>query len=181
MKMLFISSKKLFSISRYLNFCISDFPSLFPFGHFFRRWSKINLKANDVISCLNKNLTPFIWYFEKGKRYDMIACKKFLYKSNILKEDYQKGLKKLAFSFKPHVICMPLACSCILCVCHSYVLACHSYVTHMYSYVICMSVVCTRVPFVCHSYVIRMSLVCTRMSPVCHCYVFICHSYITRM
>ena len=27
--MLFISSKKLFSISRYLNFCISDFPSLF--------------------------------------------------------------------------------------------------------------------------------------------------------
>ena len=34
--MLFISSKKLSLFSRYSNFCISKFPSLFPLGHCFR-------------------------------------------------------------------------------------------------------------------------------------------------
>ena len=85
---------------------------------------------------------------------------------------------------KPHVICMSLACTRMLCVCHWY-----------YSYVIRMSLVCTRMSFVCHSYVlvchpyvprmhlyvIRMSLVCTPMSSVCHSYVFVCHPYVTHM
>ena len=51
-----------------------------------------------------------------------------------------------------------------------------------------MSLVCTRLLFVCHSYVlrmsyvthmysyvIRMSLVGTSMSSVCHSYVLVCH------
>ena len=137
--MLFISSKKLFLFSRYSNFCISDFPSLFLLGHCFRGWSKINLKAYDIINCLNKNLIiHFVWYLEKEKRYDTeplatvlnntvlnkkhfygkimekmytkpsrwplfyfgklpktaTACKKFFWKQDILKGDYQKPLKK---------------------------------------------------------------------------------------
>ena len=52
----------------------------------------------------------------------------------------------------------------------------------MYSYVICMSLVCTRVPSICHSqyvtrmysYVICMLLVCTRMSSVCYSYALAC-------
>ena len=60
-----------------------------------------------------------------------------------------------------------------------YALVCHPYVTGMCSYDIRMSLVCTRMSFVCHSYVlvrhsyvthmysfiIRLSLVCTRISP----------------
>ena len=74
-------------------------------------------------------------------------------------------------------------------------LAYHPYVTCMYSYVIRMSLVCTRISFICHSYVlvchlyvtrmysyvIRMSLVCTRMPFLCHSYVLVCHPYVTRM
>ena len=71
-KMLFISSKKLFSFSRYSIFCISVLPSFLPVGHCFRGWSKINLKVHDVINCLNKNpITYFVWYLEKEKRYDI--------------------------------------------------------------------------------------------------------------
>ena len=71
-KMFFISSKKLFSFSRYSDFCISIFPSFPPVSHCFRGWSKINLKVYDVINCLNKNLiTHFVWYLEKQKRYDI--------------------------------------------------------------------------------------------------------------
>ena len=68
----------------------------------------------------------------------------------------------------------------------------HSYATRMYLYVICMTLVCTRMPSVCHSYVlvshpyvtrmysyvIRMSLVCTRMSSVSHSYVTRMYSYV---
>ena len=74
--------------------------------------------------------------------------------------------------------------------------------TRIYSYVISMSLVWTRMSFVCHSYMYsyvlvchpyvlvctRMSsvchlyvFVCTRMSSVCHSYVPVCHSYVTRM
>ena len=68
--MFFISSKKLFSFSRYSNFPISVFPSFSPCKHCLRGWSKINLKVYDVINCLNKNLvTHFVWYLEKKKRY----------------------------------------------------------------------------------------------------------------
>ena len=68
-KMLFISSKKLFSFSRYSNFCISDLRLFLPVGHCFRVWSKMNLNVYDVINCLNKNsITQFVWYLEKEKK-----------------------------------------------------------------------------------------------------------------
>ena len=71
-KMLFISSKNLFSFLRYLNFCIFIFSDFFPVGHCFRGWSKTNLKVYDVINCLNKNLIiHFVWYFETEKRYEI--------------------------------------------------------------------------------------------------------------
>ena len=67
-----------------------------------------------------------------------------------------------------------------------------------HSYVILVSLVCTRMPFVCdsyvlvyhpyvtrlYSYVIRMSLVCTLCLPyvpVCHLYVTCMYSYVIRM
>ena len=56
-KVLLISSKKLFSFSRYSIFCISVLPSF---------------KVHDLINCLNKNpITHFIWYLENKKRYDI--------------------------------------------------------------------------------------------------------------
>ena len=71
-KILFISSIKLFSVSRYLNFCISIFPFFLPVSHCFRAWPKINLKVYDIINCLNKNLIiHLVWYLEKEKRYDI--------------------------------------------------------------------------------------------------------------
>ena len=52
-----------------------------------------------------------------------------------------------------------------------------------YSYVICMPIVCV---LVCHSYAIRMSLVSTRMPFICHSYAnlmysYVRHSYVTHM
>ena len=85
----------------------------------------------------------------------------FFYKSDILKENYQKALKKITLFFFP-TACHPYVTR-VSFVCKSYVLVCHPYVTRMYSYVI------------------RMSLVCTRMSSVCHLYVLVCHPYVTRM
>ena len=70
-KMFSISSKKLFSFSRYSYFCISVFPSplFFLCQHCFRGWSKKNRKVHDMINCLNKNLrTHFVWYLEKEIR-----------------------------------------------------------------------------------------------------------------
>ena len=104
-----------------------------------------------------------------------ITCKEFFYKSDILKEDYQKGFKKLTLFFIRN--------------------SCHLCVTRMYVYFVRMSLVCTRMSFLCHSYVlecrsyvtcmysyvIRMSFVCTLMLSVCNSYVFVCHSYVTRM
>ena len=93
-----------------------------------------------------------------------ITYKEFFYKSDILKEDYQK---RLTFFFLNRMSS----------VCHSYVLVCLSYVTRMYLYVIRISLVCTRMSSVCHSYV----LVCTPMSSVCHSFVPASHSYVTHM
>ena len=68
-KMLFISSEKLFSFSRYSIFCIFVFPSFFPVSHCFRGWFKKNLKVIDVITRQNKDLiTHFVWYLEKEIR-----------------------------------------------------------------------------------------------------------------
>ena len=73
-KMFFISSKKLFLFSRYLNFCISISHLFLLVSHCFRAWSKINLKVYDDINCLNKNLiTRFVWYLENEERYDIVT------------------------------------------------------------------------------------------------------------
>ena len=70
--LLFISSKKLFSFSRYSNFLFPYSHLFLPVGHCFRGWPKINLKVYDAINCQNKNLiTHFVWYLEKEKRYDI--------------------------------------------------------------------------------------------------------------
>ena len=55
-KMFFNSSKKLFSLLKYSDCCISVFSSFSPVRHYFRGWSKINLEVYDIINCLNKNL-----------------------------------------------------------------------------------------------------------------------------
>ena len=48
------------------------FCSFLPVGHCFRGSSKLNLKAHDVINCLNKNsITHFVRYLEKEKEYDI--------------------------------------------------------------------------------------------------------------
>ena len=63
-EMFFISSKKLFSFTRYSMFCISVFPFFLSVSHCFRDC--------DVVSGLSKNLiTHFIWYLEKNKSYDI--------------------------------------------------------------------------------------------------------------
>ena len=72
LKMFFIPSKKLFSFSRYSNFCISVFLFFPSVSHCFRGWLKINFEVDDVINFLTKNLiTHFVWYLEKGKKYDI--------------------------------------------------------------------------------------------------------------
>ena len=71
-KVLFISSKELFSFSRNSIFVFLSFSLFLPVGHCFGGWSKINLKVHEVISCLNKNsITHFVWYPGKKKKYDI--------------------------------------------------------------------------------------------------------------
>ena len=92
-KMLFTSSKKLFSFSRYSNFCNSGLPSFSVCRPLLRGWSKINLKVYDVFNCLNKiSITHFAWYLEKEKRYDIetlpidgVSDKEHLYRKNVQK------------------------------------------------------------------------------------------------
>ena len=68
-KTFFISSKILFSFSRYSKFCILVFPSFLPVNHCLRGWSRKNLEIYHVINCLNKSyITHFIWYPEKEIR-----------------------------------------------------------------------------------------------------------------
>ena len=80
----------------FLNFCISDFPSLSPLGHCFRGWWKINLKAYDVINCPNKNLTSFIWYFATEKRCDIetLSTDVVLDKEHLYEKTMQKMYAK---------------------------------------------------------------------------------------
>ena len=73
-EMTFISSKKLISFLRYLNFCI-------PVLHSF---SLCRLLLYDVISCLNKNsITHFASYLEKEKRYDIEVLSRNVLMENI--------------------------------------------------------------------------------------------------
>ena len=58
--------------SRYIQiFVFPSSPLFLSVSHFFKRWSKINLKVYNVINCLNKNLIrDFVWY-QKEERYDI--------------------------------------------------------------------------------------------------------------
>ena len=46
-------------------------PLFLSVSHCFRAWSKVHRKVYEVISCLNKKLTHFVWYLEKKKSYDI--------------------------------------------------------------------------------------------------------------
>ena len=81
-KMFFISSKKLFLFSRYLNFCISIFPFFFPVSHCFRAWSKINLKFYDIINCLNKNFLFDILRRKKGMTFKLCPLIEYILKNH---------------------------------------------------------------------------------------------------
>ena len=113
--------------------------------------------------------------------YLIIQYSHFMHKSDILKENYQKILKKITLfffrtachpfvtrmSFVCHVILMSLVCTRMPSVCHSCILVCHPYVNRIYPYVIRVSLVCTHMSSVC---VTRMRFY-PRMSSVCHSYV----------
>ena len=77
--------------------------SLFlPVSHWFRGWSWKDLNVYGVINCLNKNLiTHFVWYLEKEIRCDTgtLSIDREFSKEGILKEDYQKALKKFTLFF----------------------------------------------------------------------------------
>ena len=63
-KKLFISSKKLFSFSRYSNLCISDLPSFPTCRPLLRGWSKINLKVHDVMNLISlEGKKVWLWNF----------------------------------------------------------------------------------------------------------------------
>ena len=70
-KMLFISSKKLSSFSRYSNFCISVFPLFSPCQPLL--WRLIEDKSQSLYRGLNKNLITHLitHYLKKEKRYDV--------------------------------------------------------------------------------------------------------------
>ena len=168
----------------------------------FTNLSKINLKAYDVISWLNKNLiNHFIWYLEKEKRYDIanLSTDVALEKEHLYEKTMQKIPQKLIpdpflilvnnpkqplharNSFTNRIfwkrIIKKFKKVNFTFLSNRMSSACHSHVPVCDAYV-------TRI----YSYVIRMSLVCTRMSsichlhvPVCHSYVLACHPYVTRM
>ena len=96
-KILFISSKKLFSFSKSWNFCISVFRSFFIVSHYFRGWLQINVKVYEFINCLKKNLiTLFVWYLEKEKRYDVeiLSIYRVLSKEHFMKKSCRKCASK---------------------------------------------------------------------------------------
>ena len=72
-KMVFISTRKLISFSRYSKFLYFRLPLFFyHVSNCFRGWSQKNLKVYGVIICLNKNLiTRFVWHLEKEIRGDI--------------------------------------------------------------------------------------------------------------
>ena len=77
-KMLFISLKSSFCSRDIHIFVFPSSPLFLPVTHYFKGWSKINLKVCDVIRCLNKNLiiTHFAWYLKKEKRrhWNFVHC-----------------------------------------------------------------------------------------------------------
>ena len=64
-KIFFISSEKHFLFSRYSDFCSSVFQSFSP-SQPLLQWL-----IYDATNCLWKNITYFVWYVGKEKRYDI--------------------------------------------------------------------------------------------------------------
>ena len=96
--MFFLSSKKLFSFSRYSNFCIFVFPSFSPCQLLlYWGWFHKNCKVYDVIICLNKNLiTHFVWYLEKEIRCDIVHWWHIKYGTFLCKNHAENVHQKLA-------------------------------------------------------------------------------------
>ena len=95
-KMFFISSKKLYSFSRYSNFSIFVFPAFFPCQPLPRGWFNKNLKIYDAINCLYKNLKAhFVWYLEKKIRcgIDTLSIDRKLNKKHF----YGNTMQKMCF------------------------------------------------------------------------------------
>ena len=91
----FISSKKLFPFSRYSSFCRFVFPLFSPVSHCFRGWSKKNFNVYVVTNCLNKNLiTHFVWYLEKGIKFDIETLSRILNKERFYGKIMQKMCTK---------------------------------------------------------------------------------------
>ena len=142
---------------------------LFPIGHCFRGWLKINLTVHDVTNCLNRNLiTSFVCCFEKEKRYDIetlsidrVLDKKDLHGKNYT-ENVQQKLVLDPFSILVNNPKQLLHAGVLLQIRYlkrGYLKALksitfffwtvyHPHVTSMYSYVIRMSLVCH--PYVTH-------------------------------
>ena len=167
----FTLSKKFFSFSRYLNFCISDFPTSPSLSVLLLRWLKINLKVYDVINCLNKNLIAhFVWAFVWEKHKDaenvhqkLIPDSFFVLLNNQNRHYMQEILLQIKYFERELSKCFKKDNFIFLSNC---MLECH----RSHSYVL-----------VCHPCITRMSLACTRMSSVCHSNVLVCHPYVTRM
>ena len=106
-KRFFISSKKLFSFSRYPFFLFSSYPFFSAVSHCLRGWSKKNLKVYDVINCLSKNLvTHFIWYLKKEIGYDIkilsiFVLNKYLIEYQIRNIRMEKSCRKCALKSSP--------------------------------------------------------------------------------
>ena len=109
----------------HLIFIFLSSPHFYPIGHCFTGWSKINLTVYDVIIYLNKNrITHFVWYLEKGKRYDIETVIRMLLVCTHMSSVYYSYV----FVCHPYVlVCHPYVTLCkgMSSVCHPYVLACH--------------------------------------------------------
>ena len=105
-KMLFISSKKLFSFSRYSIFVFPASTQFLPVTHWLRGWFKINRKVYGVSICLNENvITHVVWYLEKEKRYDIetlsfdrVLCKEHFH-GKIMQKLCTKSQSKIFLNF----------------------------------------------------------------------------------
>ena len=77
-------------------FVFPSSPLSLPVSHSYRAWSKINFKVYDVSNCLNKNLTHFVWYLEKKKRYDIeiLSTDRLLNKEHFYRKIMQKMCTK---------------------------------------------------------------------------------------
>ena len=99
LKMLFISSKKLFFVPELFKvlFYYPPSPLFLPVGHCFRGWLKLNHQVYNVISYLSKNLiTHFVWYLEKEKRYGIgtLSIDRVLNKEHFLQKSSREFARR---------------------------------------------------------------------------------------